>query len=248
MRIVIYWLLMSFPLGAQTGWEAYGHDAGGTRYSPLTQIDRGNVRKLITAWTYHTGALEPASELNKKAAFEATPILVEGTLYLSTPFNAVIALDPATGREKWKYDPRVDRKVDYSEVTSRGVAAWVDTKAGRNQACRLRIFEGTIDARLLALDGKTGKPCGGFGSGGQIDLTGGVTLRDRGHYQVTSAPAVVGDLVITGSSIGDNRAVDVERGIVRAYDARTGKLRWTWDPIPWAAAQTPRCGVAAGVD
>jgi quinoprotein glucose dehydrogenase len=243
MRIIICLLLMSSPLGAQTEWGAYGHDAGGTRYSPLTQIDRRNVSKLKVAWTYHTGALEPASELNKKAAFEATPILVDGTLYLSTPFNAVIALDPATGREKWKYDPRVDRTRDYSEVTSRGVAAWVDTKA-RNGVCRLRIFEGTIDARLLALDGKTGKPCGDFGSGGQIDLTGGVTLRDRGDYQVTSAPAVVRDLVITGSSIGDNRAVDVERGIVRAYDARTGKLRWTWDPIPWAAAQTPRTGAA----
>ena len=100
------------------------------------------------------------------------------------------------------------------------------------------IFEGTLDGRLLALDGASGKLVW------QVDLTKDVNLRDRGNYQVTSPPAVVGDLVITGSSIGDNRAVDVERGIVRAYEVRTGKLRWTWDPIPWAEKQSPRTGAA----
>jgi quinoprotein glucose dehydrogenase len=228
----------------ESGWTAYGHDLGGTRYSQARQVTRENVGKLRAAWTYHTGALEPATDRNQKAAFEATPILVEGTLYLTTPFNAVIALDPATGREKWKFDPKVDRTHDYSEVSSRGVAAWVDLKAGKKAVCRVRLFEGTIEARLLALDAGTGKLCADFGSGGQVDLTRDVALRDRGDYEVTSAPTVVGDLVITGSSIGDNRAVDVERGVVRAYDARTGKLRWTWDPIPWAAQRKLRTGAA----
>jgi quinoprotein glucose dehydrogenase len=109
-------------------------------------------------------------------------------------------------------------------------------------ACRLRIFLGTLDARLVALDGETGTPCGGFGVNGQVDLTRGVDLRDLGQYQVTSAPAIARDLVIVGSSIGDNRAVDVERGIVRAFDARSGTLRWSWDPIPWASHTTPRTG------
>jgi quinoprotein glucose dehydrogenase len=225
-------------------WPAYGRDPGGTRYSPLRQINRQNVAALKIAWTYHTHALDRETDLNHKAAFEATPILFEGSLYLSTPFDQVIALDPVTGVERWKYDPDIDRRADYSEVTSRGVSAWTDRKAAPHAACRSRIFIGTIDARLIALDASTGKPCGDFGEHGAIDLTRDVNLRDRGDYQVTSPPAIAGDLVITGSSIGDNRAVDLERGIVRAFDARTGKLRWTWDPIPWAGKQTLRTGAA----
>jgi quinoprotein glucose dehydrogenase len=224
----------------------YGGDPGGTRYSTLKQITRDNVAGLRPAWAYRTGALEPKTDLNEKAAFEATPILVDGTLYLSTPFNRVIALDPVTGSERWSYDPKVDRAHDFSEVTSRGVSAWNDTKAADGAPCRLRIFEGTIDARLIALDGKTGKRCADFGHDGSVDLTRGVVFGPefRGNYQVTSPPAVVGDVVITGSSIGDNGAVDMPRGVVRGYDARTGALRWTWDPIPWAEKQQVRTGAA----
>ncbi len=209
-------------------------------------MTRENVTRLRPVWTYHTGALKPESARNEKAAFEATPILVDGTLYLSTPFNQVIALDPATGAEKWVHDPKVDRSHDYSEVTSRGVSFWIDSKAADGSPCKLRIFEGTIDARLIALDGKTGKLCDGFGTAGTVGLTRGVVYGPEflGSYQVTSAPAVVGDLVITGSSIADNMGVDMPRGVVRAYDARTGALRWTWDPIPWAEKQQVRTGAA----
>jgi quinoprotein glucose dehydrogenase len=227
-------------------WPVYGGDAGGTRYSALKQITPQNVSRLKVAWTYHTGALQRETALNEKAAFEATPILADGTLYLSTPFNQVIALDPSSGTEKWKFDPNVERSHGYSEVSSRGVSAWTDGKAPTDEICRLRIFEGTIDARLIALDGKTGKPCPDFGQNGYVDLTRGVVYGPefRGDYEVTSAPAVVGDVVITGSSIGDNGAVDMPRGVVRAYDARTGALRWTWDPIPWAEKQQVRTGAA----
>jgi quinoprotein glucose dehydrogenase len=244
--VLIAAMLAGVASGADNDWPAYGHDAGGTRYSPLKQITRENVGKLKAVWTYHTGALSPKTGLNEKAAFEATPILVEGILYLTTPFNQVIALDPATGAEKWKFDPKIDRSHDYSEVSSRGVGAWIDTKALAAAPCRLRIFEGTLDARLIALDGKTGQLCAGFGDKGQVDLTGGVeySTRFRGDYQVTSAPTIVGDVLITGSSIGDNGAVDMPKGVVRAYDARTGALRWTWDPIPWAAKQQLRTGAA----
>jgi quinoprotein glucose dehydrogenase len=227
---------------SDSGWPTYGGDPGGARYSPLARIDRSNVTQLRVAWTYRTGALQPETPLNRKAAFEATPILVDGTLFLSTPFNRVIALDPRTGVRRWEHDPAVDRSRTYSEVTSRGVSAWRDPKAAEGQACRLRIFAATLDARLIALDGATGRPCSDFGTNGQVDLTRGVDLRDLGQYQVTSAPAIAGDVVVTGSSIGDNRAVDVERGIVRAFDARTGALRWSWDPIPWASQTTPRTG------
>ena len=238
----------AISVAADNGWSFYGGDAAGTRYSSLKQITRENVSHLKAVWTYHTGALSPKTDRNEKAAFEATPILIEGTLYLTTPFNAVIALDPATGAERWKFDPNVDRSHDYSEVSSRGVAAWIDPRpiAGREAPCRLRIFEGTIDARIIALDGKTGKPCGDFGANGQVDLTRGVVYGPefRGDYEVTSAPTVVGDLVITGSSIADNNAVDMPRGVVRAYDVRSGSLRWTWNPIPWAEKQQVRTGAA----
>jgi quinoprotein glucose dehydrogenase len=246
MRLLLALVLMASAHAADSGWSAYGADAAGTRYSPLKQVTRENVSRLRVAWTYHTGALQPVTALNEKAAFEATPMLVDGALYLTTPFNRIIALDPPTGTESWTYDPKVDRARGYSEVTSRGVAAWTDTKSPASAPCHLRIFEGTIDARLIAVDGKTGKPCADFGAGGVVDLTRGIGFGPefRGDYQVTSAPTIVGDIVITGSSIGDNGAVDMPRGVVRAYDARTGALRWTWDPIPWAAKQLVRTGAA----
>jgi len=224
------------------GWPTYSGPPGGERYSSLAQIDRESVTRLRVAWTYRTGALGARTGLEGKAAFEATPILAAGRLFLSTPYDHVIALDPASGERIWEFDPSLDVSHGYSEVTSRGVAAWTDGAERAGRPCASRIFVGTLDARLIALDGASGKPCPDFGSGGEVDLTQGVELRDAGDYQVTSAPAIAGDLVVVGSSIGDNRAVDVERGIVRAFDARTGALRWSWDPIPWAAATRPRTG------
>lgn len=217
----------SAPMNGTDEWTAYGRDAGGTRYSPLTQINRTNVKQLKVAWTYHTGALEVKGRSVNNAAFEATPILVDGTLYLSTPFSRVIALDPTTGKERWSYDPKVDLTHGYSEMTSRGVSTWIDKKAAKR-----RIIIATLDARLIALDAATGEPCKEFGQDGQVDLTKDVRLTERGQYQVTSPPAIIGDLIVVGSSMGDNRGVEVERGVVRAYDARTGKLHWSWDPIP----------------
>jgi quinoprotein glucose dehydrogenase len=228
---------------ADAGWPNYGNDGGGTRYSPAAHIDRANVAQLKPAWTYRTGALPHDEELDKKAAFEATPILFDGKLFLSTPYDHVIALNPETGAKLWEFDPKLELPYGSSEVTSRGVSAWREPHAKAGKPCALRIFIGTLDARLIALDGATGAPCADFGTDGEVDLTNGVRLRDPGDYQVTSAPAIFKDLIITGSSLGDNRAVTVERGIVRAFDARTGKLRWTWDPIaPWAYQTTPRTG------
>ncbi len=247
MRIVLTLMcILPAVVAAGNGWSVYGGDAGGTRYSPLKRITRENVLQLRPVWTYHTGALEPETALNRKAAFEATPILIDGTLYLSTPFNRVIALDPSNGAARWTYDPKISRAHDYSEVTSRGVAAWTDSKAAEGAPCKLRIFEGTIDARLIALDGRTGTPCQDFGARGTVDLSRGVEYGPEflGDYEVTSPPAIVGDLVVTGSSIADNGAVDMPRGVVRAYDARTGALRWTWDPIAWAGKQLVRTGAA----
>ena len=226
------------------GWPAYGNDSGGARYSTAVQIDRSNVDKLKVAWTYRTGALEQSKRLIHKAAFEATPILVDGKLFLSTPYSHVIALNPGTGAKLWEYDPGVNLERNYSEATSRGVAAWHDERAKGGDACGLRIFMGTLDARLIAVDGETGKVCADFGSNGQIDLNKDAATQTEwtGGYQVTSPPAIYKDVVIVGSSIADNWKVDTGRAIVRAFDARTGKLRWTWDPVPWAAKTQPRTG------
>ncbi|PWU19643.1 MAG: pyrroloquinoline quinone-dependent dehydrogenase [Candidatus Rokuibacteriota bacterium] len=244
------------PGGPVAGWPSYGGDAGGSRYSPLTQITRDNVKHLKVAWEYRTGALQPESRLNARAAFESTPILADGLLYVSTPFNHVIALDAESGVPKWSYDPKIDRSVGRSEVTSRGVTAWLDERADIGAPCRRRIFTGTIDARLIALDAATGVPCEDFGARGQIDLVQGIDLgrTPRGDYQVTSPPAVIEDLVVVGSAIGDNQRVDEPSGAVRAFDARTGTLRWTWDPIPrdpgeparvtWGGASASRTGAA----
>jgi quinoprotein glucose dehydrogenase len=227
---------------ADVGWSHYGGDAGGARYSTASQINRDNVAQLKVAWTFRTGALPHDEELDRKAAFEATPILIDGQLFLSTPYDHVIALDAKSGTKVWEFDPKLEHPYGFSEVTSRGVSAWREPSAKASQPCALRIFIGTLDARLIALDGGTGRPCADFGSDGEVDLAAGIKLRDPGNYQVTSAPAIYKDLVITGSSIGDNRAVTLERGIVRAFDVRTGKLLWSWDPIPWASGTTPRTG------
>ncbi|HWZ32504.1 MAG TPA: pyrroloquinoline quinone-dependent dehydrogenase [Bryobacteraceae bacterium] len=225
-------LLLSLTTAADIDWSAYGRDAGGTRFSPAAQITRQNVMQLKQAWEFHTSALKPDTHLKSSAAFEATPILVDGTLYLSTPFDQVIALDPTTGKERWVFDPKVNRKANYSEVSSRGVSTWLDSTRKEGDPCRRRIFIGTIDARLIAIDAASGKVCSDFG---EIDLTKAVAHFNEGdwhNYQVTSPPAVVGDRVIVGSSIGDNRIAAAERGIVRAFDARTGKLEWSFDPLP----------------
>ena len=213
-------------------WGYYGGDVFGQRYSSLDQINRDNVSRLQVAWTYRTGELGEGFARRDKLAFEATPVLAFGMLYLSTPTNIVIALDPVTGREKWRYDPRIDRKREYAEATSRGVSVWQDPDNDRDGPCTRRVFSGTLDARLIAVDAMTGKPCTDFGSGGMVDLTKGLRIRDRGDYLVTSPPAIYKDIVIVGSAIGDNRAAELERGVVRAFDARTGALRWAFDPLP----------------
>ncbi|MBO0857679.1 MAG: PQQ-binding-like beta-propeller repeat protein [Chloracidobacterium sp.] len=148
---------------------------------------------------------------------------MDGLLHLTTPYSRVIALDPATGIEKWTYDPQVNLGRYYSETTSRRVSAWPTT--GDKRKLARRIFAGTHDARLIALDAATGKPCADFGDNGQVDLKRDVRMVELGDYQnyhVTSPPAVIGDTIIVGSSIGDNFGVELERGVVRAYEARTG--------------------------
>jgi quinoprotein glucose dehydrogenase len=226
------------------GWPAYGGDAGGRRYSPLEEITPANVARLEVAWTYRTGDVSDGrGDVPSTSAFQATPILADGTLFLCTPFNRVIALDPETGAERWRYDPEIDLSGRYgNQLVCRGVSTWLDPRAGPERRCRRRIFTATNDARLIAIDAATGLPCADFGESGQLNLNLGVgPQRWRGEYQVTSPPAIVGDVVVVGSAVSDNQRTDAPSGVVRAYDARSGAQRWSWDHAPPdAAASLPR--------
>jgi quinoprotein glucose dehydrogenase len=210
------------------GWPAYGRDPGGSRYTPLAEIDRTNVAQLQPSWIARTGDF-----LTDRGRFEATPILVGGTLYISTPLGSVLALDPATGRERWKYEGPVRFGYDdYGDFANRGVAAWTAGRA--DEPCGTRIFVATVSARLIALEGRTGRLCPGFGEQGAIDLTVGLRHQPEYHweYGVTSPPLVVGDVVIVGSSVPDNHRTDAPDGVIRGFDVRSGALRWSFDPIP----------------
>lgn len=217
---------------ARDSWPYYGHDAGGMRYSPLTQINRENVSTLKVAWTFHTGDVSEASGRRKRSGFETTPLLVDGTLYLTTAFNRIIALDPETGKQRWVYNPQIDLDGDYGDgLVNRGVATWLDASRAKDKPCQRRIFESTQDARLVAVDAATGTPCADFGKDGVVSLHE-VLQYDLGWYHMTSPPAIIDDRVVVGSAIDDNHRVDMARGVVRAYDARSGALRWSWDPLP----------------
>ncbi len=241
-------------LRSASDWGYYGGDAFGRRFSSLDQINRGNVDKLTVAWTYRTGERGQGFARAGKLTFESTPVLAFGLLYLETGTNIVIALDPQTGAQRWRFDPHVERAHAYSEASARGVSLWEEPNPHGAGPCRRRVFTGTLDARLLALDADTGLPCADFGEGGQIDLTHGVRIRDPGAYLMTSPPTVYGNIVIVGSAIGDNRATNVERGMIRAFEAHTGSLVWSFDPLPdspshpgateWNLAQAANTGAA----
>ena len=237
------------------GWAHYGGSLAGDRHAASSSIRAENVGRLSVAWTYRTGdATDGEGFDGNPSRFQATPILVAGRLVASTGFNRVFALDPATGQEVWTYDPGVDFSEPYSEMfTSRGVAGW-HAPTSDPEACRARVFLGTLDARLIAIDANRGNLCTGFGKDGQVDISAEIRGYRKRDYSVTSPPTVVGDLVIVGSSIGDNGAARLESGMVRAYDVRDGSLAWSWDPVPrskdhpgaasWAKVRRNRTGGA----
>ncbi len=221
--------------GPVAGWPVYAADPGGSRHSPLTEITPENVGELEVAWTYHSGDVLDGSTSFAPSTFQNTPILFGDSLYLCTPLNRVIALDPETGEERWSHDPQTDIEGIYT-LNCRGVTAWTDARALPGAPCARRIFTGTLDARLIALDADTGKPCPDFGEAGTVDLRAGVGDTKPGEYGVTSPPALIGDRIVTGSMVLDNRRVDAPGGVVRAFSARTGELLWAWDPVPPAGS------------
>ena len=210
-------------------WPFYAGDQGATHYSPLRVIHRGNVGQLAVAWSWKPNE-GPLKEYGTQPGnFQNTPLMIDNVLYLSTPYNRVVALDARGGRELWRYDPEPYKDGQPPNGTGfvhRGVAAWRD---GGN----LRVF---INSRykLISLDAESGKAIASFGSGGVVDLTEGLSWKvNPRHYTNTSPPLIYKDLVILGNGVGDRLTYRNDPpGDVRAFDARTGKIVWTFRPIP----------------
>ena len=187
------------------------------------RITPDTVERLAVRWTYDTReSTEPLRPGTDRPAFEATPVYADDRLYLSTPGGLVIALDADTGKEIWRVDLKIRRDANYSDFASRGVAVADDL-----------VYAATVDARLVCLN-RDGRFCERFGSRGQVDLTEGLRRKPEwaGEYGVTSPPAVYRDLLIVGSSVADNSRARMASGEVRAFDRRSGALRWTFHPLP----------------
>jgi quinoprotein glucose dehydrogenase len=211
-------------------WDRYGGQ-GGRQFTELDQIHSDNLARLSQAWVFRTGDLNQNFS-RKSHSFQTNPIYWNELLFISTSANWVIAVNATSGEEVWRFDPQLPKAIGYSESASRGVSLW----HGDSEVCADRIFLGTLVGQVYALNALTGELCNDFGEGGSVDMSKGVGEVDIGDYGITSPPAVLGDLLIVGSAIGDNRAVRSERGIVRALDVRTGALLWLWDPIPRSSA------------
>ena len=219
------WLLLGMSVGVRAQeWPVYSGEPGGSKYSRLNEINRENVTRLRPAWTFHTGDVSDGTRWPTRSAFEATPLVVDGVMYVTTPFSRVIALDPETGKELWSFDPRIDRSEGSNLFINRGAAYWSD---GRKR----RVFLGTLDGRLFSIVAETGKADDSFGVGGWVNLRRGI-VGDFAERRVgmTSPPAVYKDLIICGSLVPDGEPRGPS-GDVRAFDARTGKLVWTFHTV-----------------
>ncbi|MEX5593430.1 glucose/quinate/shikimate family membrane-bound PQQ-dependent dehydrogenase [Pseudomonas orientalis] len=234
------------PSQADGDWNSYGRSAYGDRYSPLTQITPANAHKLVPAWTFRTGDIPGAGDPGETTA-ENTPLKVNGMLYVCTPHSQVIALDPDTGKEIWRFDPKISTQgaenfKGWAHMTCRGVSYHDDAAYASEQkptgkaipaaaptACPKRIFVPTADTRLIALNADTGKMCEDFGNKGQVDLRANIGSFAPGGYYSTSPPAVTKNLVVIGGHVTDNVSTDEPSGVIRAFDVHTGKLVWNWD-------------------
>jgi quinoprotein glucose dehydrogenase len=198
-------------------WTAYGGDAGGTRYSTATQIDTSNVDRLQAVWTYKTRSVHKVRR-GRAPALETTPLYVNGALYVTSAVGRVASLDPATGKEHWSFDPKVNIDGGFGDFTNRGVA-WHPGGT---------ILAVSVDARLFALDALTGK------KKWEVNLREGLRIppKEFEEYEQTSPPCVIGDVVVVGSAVADNGRTDMPSGEVRGFDVATGRLLWTWDPAP----------------
>ncbi|WP_225204826.1 membrane-bound PQQ-dependent dehydrogenase, glucose/quinate/shikimate family [Novosphingobium huizhouense] len=207
-------------------WRAYARSWAGQKWSPLRQVTPANVARLQLAWEVHTGDRQRPGDPDE-ITYEVTPIKVADTVYLCTPHNRVLALDAETGKTRWAYDPQIKVTGEMQHLSCRGVSY---AEVPQASTCQRRILTATNDARLIALDAATGRPCPGFGANGQISTLPGQPGHPLGWYQFTSAPLVTRGLVVLGGAIYDNKALKMPSGVIRAYDLADGHLAWNFDP------------------
>jgi quinoprotein glucose dehydrogenase len=216
-----------------TGWPSYGGQPSGTKYAALDQINLNTVAHLAQAWVWHSGEVSTGTAAIDATVSEMTPIYADNRLYTCTPFSRVVALDPASGRSLWSFDPHKPRTGNmYHENYCRGVAYWQAAEvAQRAQPCGKRVLFATQTGVLVALDADSGRSCGDFGAGGSVNLAR-LDYHGDGLLAETSPPAIVGDVVVVGAAVQDNAAFNALDGIVRGFDVRTGRELWSWNPIP----------------
>lgn len=226
---------------AAQDWPAYGGSYAARRYSPLMQITPENVGKLKRAWLIHTGDLPSSPMIRKTYGAENTPLKVGDSLYVCTPKNMVLALDPASGKQRWRFDPKVsDDAIPYT-AACRGVSYYAVADRADDHPCSTRIIFGTLDARLFALDARTGLPCQDFGTNGQVDTKIGMGDTPPGYVSINSPPTIVRGVVVTGHQVLDGQDRWEPSGVIRGFDAVTGKLRWAWDMMnpDWSGYPPP---------
>lgn len=221
---VLLWLgTLTVATGEE--WRHWGGDAGGMKFSPAKQIHKGNVDKLQPAWTWHSGDISDGSKYPVRSAFEATPLMVDNRLFLTTAFNRLVALDAETGKELWAFDPQINKERSYTLFIHRGPAYWTDGQ-------RERLLYGTIDGRLFSIDAASGKPDPAFGDSGVVNLRNGAADQFPGRaYGMTSPPAIFENLAICGAWTSDGEP-KAPSGDIRAFDVLTGKLVWRFHVIP----------------
>jgi quinoprotein glucose dehydrogenase len=213
------------PLGHSQDWQYYGGDPGGTKYSNLKQINKSNVKILKAAWIYHTGDFSDGTVYPIHSSFECTPLVVDGVMYVTTSFARVIALKAETGKLLWQFDPKLDRDRIYPQFINRGAAFW-------RRGAQKRIFVGTLDGRLFALNADDGTLVQTFGDHGFVNLRTGAAENYPDRFcGMTSPPLVYKNLVITGLIVADSQPLGPS-GDVRAYDVDTGKEVWRFHTVP----------------
>ncbi|TGQ42682.1 glucose/quinate/shikimate family membrane-bound PQQ-dependent dehydrogenase [Mesorhizobium sp. M00.F.Ca.ET.216.01.1.1] len=209
-------------------WHYYGRTPYGQRYSPLGQITTENVATLQPAWTYRSGDVKGPDDIGE-TTYQVTPLKIGDSLFICTPHNFAIAIDAATGEEKWRYDPKVKLDKDRQHQTCRGVSYYADAKITAGQPCATRVYLPTSDARLIALDAANGRVCPSFAEGGTLNLLANMPYPKSGYYYSTSAPLIVGGKIIVGGAVNDNYSTQEPSGVIRAFDVDTGALLWNWD-------------------
>ncbi len=245
-------IALSLLASSATAWQHYGGDEGGSHYSSLQQINTDNVSQLEQVWSYSSGEIEELPQRRPMMGFNGTPILLPEaagqSLVLCSALNRLIALDPTSGAQRWRYDPEIELGPAGNKFLCRGISYWEDSEAESGAACTHRVFMTTKDLRLIAVDGRSGQPCADFGDNGQLrlnaTLSDGIDRLNIGDLQMSAPPVIIGNTVITG--FADNTKfwrIDSPRGQVLAFDARTGEPVWSFNPVPTPEDHTgPKLG------